>query len=211
MATYDLEEQEKLAELKAWWNKYGNTIVLAVTLGLLAFAAIRGWDAYKGSQSVKASAAYSQLEKAVQQNEAQKVNDLAGLILEDYPRTAYAPLAAFTAAKFHVEHGDRKTARAQLEWVVEHARDEQIVAIARVRLAHVLLDMQAYDEAIKVLDGAHPAAFEAQFAEARGDVYVAQGSKAEARAAYEAAYAATPPAENPARELLQLKLDVLGS
>jgi predicted negative regulator of RcsB-dependent stress response len=211
MATYDLEQQEKLAEFKAWWDKYGNTIVLAVALGLLAFAAIRGWDAYKRSQSVKASVVYSQMEKAAKEKDAKKLNDLAGVILEDYPRTAYAPLAAFTSAKFHVEQGDRKTARAQLEWVVEHAREEQVAAIARVRLAHVLLDMQAYDEAIKVLDGAHPAAFEAQFAEARGDVYVAQGKKSEARAAYEAAYAATPPSENPARELLRLKLDVLGS
>lgn len=211
MATYDLEQQEKLAELKVWWNKWGNAIVLAISVGLLAFAGMRGWGFYLHSQGVKASAVYGALERAVQDGDTKKINDLSGLILQEYPRTTYASLAALVAAKFHVDQGDDKTARAQLEWVVEHARDEPVAAIARVRLAQVLLDMKAWDEALKVLDAPHPAAFEAQFAEARGDVHVAQGKKAEARAAYEAALTATPADETPARELLQLKLDTLAS
>ena len=33
---YDLEEQEQLAQLKAWWQKYGNPILSAVMAALRA-------------------------------------------------------------------------------------------------------------------------------------------------------------------------------
>ena len=210
MATYNLEEQEKLAELQVWWKQHGTLIVMTIALGLIMVAAIRGWDAYKSSQASKAGAVYAEVLKAAEQKDARKVTDLSNLVREDYPRTAHASLAAFVAAKFHVEQGDRKAAQTELEWVVGNGRDEQLKAIARVRLAQVLLDEQGYDEALKLLDAEHPPAFEAQFAETRGDVYAVQGKAAEARAAYQAALAGTPTAEKPTRELLQFKLDGLG-
>ena len=211
MATYDLEEQEKLEELKAWWKQYGTLIVTSITLALLIIAAMRGWDAYHRSQSVEATAVYTRLVEATQGDEASKVTELSTLVREDYSRTVYASLSAFVAAKYHVERGETQTARDELAWVVENGRDDQLKAIARVRLARVLLDMQAYDEALKLLDGEHPAAFQGQFAEARGDIYASQGKTGEARSAYQAALAATPPAERTTRELLQFKLDNLGA
>jgi len=210
VATYNLEEQEKLAELKVWWKQYGNLILVTVTLALFTVAAVRGWDAYKRSQAADASAVYSEVVKAASAKDAKKVADLSALLRDDYPRTIYAPLAAFVAAKFHVEQGDRKAAREALQWAAEHARDEQIKAIARLRLAYVLLDDKAYDEALKQLEGEHPASFGAAFAEARGDLYAVQNKRAEARAAYQEALAATPSEERALRELLQFKLDDLG-
>ena len=38
---YDLQEQEQLDELKAWWGKYGNLILTVATVVLLAFAALQ--------------------------------------------------------------------------------------------------------------------------------------------------------------------------
>ena len=206
---YDLEEQEKIEELKAWWRRWGNFIIVTTTLALVVIAALRGWDAYQQAQARKAGLAYNQVLAAVRASEAQKVRELAALVREDYPRTVYASFAAFAAAKFHVERGDRAAAREALAWVAENGRGE-LKAIARVRLAQVLLDEQAYDEALKVLDGDHPKAFEAQFAAARGDIYAVQGKREEARRAYQAALAATPPGERTQRELLQFKLDGLG-
>ena len=48
MAVYDLEEQEKLDDLKAWWQQWGNLVsgvVLAVALGILA---VQGWRWWQG-------------------------------------------------------------------------------------------------------------------------------------------------------------------
>jgi predicted negative regulator of RcsB-dependent stress response len=210
MTTYDLEEQEQLAELKTFWKQYGNLIVLAVAAALAVFAGYRIWYWYQASQASQASVVYGELQKAAAASDAKKVRDLAGTLIEQYPRSVYAPLGAFISAKVHFGAGDLKTARAQLAWAVENARDPGVQALARLRLANVMLDEQAYDEALKVLAVKPEPTFEAQFEDARGDVLVAQGKRAEAKAAYAAALAKLKPGDDAARELIQLKLDGLG-
>jgi predicted negative regulator of RcsB-dependent stress response len=210
MSTYDLEEQEQLAELKAFWKQYGGMIVLAVAAALLVFAGYRTWHWYQASQTAQASAVYGELQKAASASDAKKVRDLAGTLIEQYPRSVYAPLGAFISAKIHFGAGDLKTARAQLAWAAEQARDPGVQALARLRLASVLIDEKAYDEALKVLAAKPEPAFEALFEDLRGDVHFARGAPAEAKAAYSAALARLKPGDDAARELIQLKLDGLG-
>ena len=122
----------------------------------------------------------------------------------------YAPLGAFISAKIHFGAGDLKTARAQLAWAAENARDPGVQALARLRLANVLLDEKDYDEALKVLAVKPEPTFEALFEDLRGDVLAAQAKGAEARAAYTAALGKLKPGDDTARDLIQLKLDGLG-
>jgi predicted negative regulator of RcsB-dependent stress response len=210
MSTYDLEEQEQLAELKAWWKTNGNTVLTAAIVVLLVVAAWNGWTWYQRAQAAQAGALYDTLQKAARANDAKATRDAAGAILENYPRTTYAALAALTSAKVHFQAGDLKTARAQLTWVIEHARSAQVREIARLRLANVLLDDGAPDEALKVLDDKPEPAFEALFAAGRGDILVAQKKPAEARAAYRAALDKAGDKDAALRESLRLKLDALG-
>jgi len=51
----------------------------------------------------------------------------------------------------------------------------------------LLIDEKAYDEALAQLERATAGGFAARVAEVRGDVFAAQGKKAEARTAYQAA------------------------
>jgi predicted negative regulator of RcsB-dependent stress response len=210
MSAYDLEEQEQLAELKAWWKTNGNTVLGAAIAVLLAVAAWNGWSWYQRAQSAQAGALYDTLQKAARANDLKATRDAAGAILESYPRTTYAPLAALTSAKVHFQAGDLKTARAQLGWVVDHARNAQLRDIARLRLANVLLDDGAPDEALKVLDAKPDPAFEALFAAERGDVLVLQKKPAEARTAYRSALDKASDKDGALRESLRLKLDALG-
>ena len=210
MSAYDLEEQEQLAELKAFWKQYGNLIVLAVSLAAAVVAAYWGWNRYQASQTAQAGATYVELQKAAAANDAKKVRDLTGTLIENHPRTLYAALGALISARVHFGAGDLKTACAQLQWVVDNARDREVQAIARLRLANVLIDEQAYDEALKVLAVKPEPSFESLFEDRRGDVLVAQGQSVEARAAYKAALAKARPDDAAARELIQLKLDALG-
>jgi predicted negative regulator of RcsB-dependent stress response len=207
MATYDLEEQEQIAQIKGFWNQYSNLIVIAVSAALILFAAWRFWNWYQISQSAQAAAIYSELQKAAGANDAKKVRELAGALLESHGGALYASLGALISAKVHFEAGDLKTARVQLQWVVDRAGDPEIQAIARLRLAAVLLDEKAYDDALKALAVKPPATFEALFDDARGDVLAAQGKGADARAAYQAALGRLGPGDDAARELIQLKLD----
>lgn len=219
MAHYDLEEQEQLDELKAWWKQYGNlltNILLAVALTVLAW---QGWQWYQKRQAAEASAIYAVLEQAVMARDTQKINNVAGELTEKYAGTPYATLAALLAAKHSFEAGELKAAKVQLNWVVEHGRDESR-DVARLRLAAVLLDEKSYDDAYKLLESTHAAAFDAMYAELKGDLFSAQGKKADARTAYQAALdaiaakakadGATEAPRTPQRELLQQKLDALG-
>ena len=51
---YDLEEQEQIDELKAWWNQYGRLVIAATTAALLTMAAFQGWRYYRHSQALAA-------------------------------------------------------------------------------------------------------------------------------------------------------------
>ena len=208
MSTYDLEEQEQLAALKAWWKENGGAILLGATLVLAAIAAWNGWMWYQRSQSAQAAVLYDTLQKAARANDLKATRETAGAILESYPRSAYAPLAALVSAKVHFQTGDLKTARAQLQWVIEHSGSDEIRAIATLRLASVLLDDNEPDAALKILESKPPSGFEALFASQRGDIFATQKKRSEARAAYKAAL---EKAEAGAlRYTLRLKLEALG-
>ena len=211
MAAYDLEEQEQLAALKAWWKENGALVITAITLVLFAFAAWQGWNYYQRNQAVQASGLYDTVQQAARAGDLKRVREGAGEIIEHYPRTAYAAMAALVSAKVHFQGGDMKTARAQLAWVAENAKDEGLQDIARLRLASVMLDEKAYDDALKALDAKHGAAFDALFLAARGDVFAASGKKEEARSAYAAALGKADPVDAALRGSIQLRLDALGA
>ena len=210
MAAYDLEEQEQLAALKAWWQENGGMVMTAITLVLLVFAGWQGWNYYQRNQAVQASSMYDAVQKAAGTGELKQVRESAGLILEQYPRTAYAAMAALVSAKAHFQGGDLKTAHAQLVWVTENAKDEGLQDLARLRLASVMLDEKAYDDALKTLDAKHGVGFDALFLAAKGDVFVAQAKKEEARGAYKAALDKAGARDAALRASIQLRLEALG-
>ncbi|HRI90135.1 MAG: tetratricopeptide repeat protein [Candidatus Accumulibacter sp.] len=224
MATYDLEEQEQIAEIKAWWKQYGNLVVAIVTAASIGVIAWQGWNWYQRGQAAKASMVYGVLQKAVADQDLQRVKAASGELLEKFGGTAYAPLAALSAAKVMFDAGDAKTAKLQLLWVVDHGEHE-LRDLARLRVAAVLLDEKAYDEALRQLEGGAGAGFSTLYLNMRGDLFSAQGKKSEAREAYQGALARLDQGDaggkgkntlqasqaNAAyREVLQLKLDTLG-
>lgn len=187
MAAYDLEEQEQLDELKTWWKMYGNLVTGILVAVALAAVAWQGWNWWQRQQSIQASAIFSGLQTAVAQRDAKRARELAGELIDKYSATAYAGMGALLAARTQVDAGDARNARVQLAWAAENAKDMGLRELARLRLAAVLLDDKAYDEALKQLATEPAAPFAPRFAELRGDVFAAQGKNAEARDAYDTA------------------------
>jgi predicted negative regulator of RcsB-dependent stress response len=210
MSTYDLEEQEKIAELKSWWNDHGSLVLTTITVVLAIFAAWNAWNWYRDRQSAEAAALYEVLEKAARANDAKATRETAGTLLEKYSGTTYGPLAALVSAKVNYQAGDLKTAKAQLQWALENARSDEIKAVARLRLAHVLVDEGNTDEALKVISAPPPRGFEALFEALRGDLYLVQKKAPEARAAYKAGLEKADKGDSATRQQLQIKLDALG-
>ena len=189
MATYDLEEQEQLDELKTWWKMYGNLVTGILVVVALAVAGWQGWNWWQRQQSAQASAIFSSLQTAAAQKDAKRARELAGELIDKYSITAYAGMGALLGARAQIDAGDAKNARVQLAWAAENAKDPGLRELARLRLAAVMLDEKAYDEAIKQLAVEPAAAFAPRFAELRGDIFVAQGKTAEARNSYDLALA----------------------
>ena len=210
MKHLDLDEQEQLATLKSWWGAYGN-LVVALLLGCaLTFAGWQGWRYWQARQAVEASTLFESLTKALQESEAKAVRDASGELLEKYSGTLYASMGALTSAKYHFDKGDLKAAKAQLQWVIDKSGSEEFRALARLRLANVLLDEKSLDEALKLLEAKHGEAFEAQFALLKGDLLTAKGQAAEAKAAYKTALEKSAKKGGIAADGIQMRLDALG-
>jgi predicted negative regulator of RcsB-dependent stress response len=206
---YDLEEQEQIDALKAWWRQHGRLLIAAVVAAVVAAGAVSAWRYYKDGQAAKASQLYATLEKAVRANDVKQVKELADQLTDKYAGTPYGPMAALAAAKADFDAGDLASAGRRLQWAAEHTRDDEVRAIAQLRLAGVRLDEKKYDEALKLLDGKHPDSFAGLYADLRGDALLALGKGAEAKAAYKLALEKLP-AQSNYRLLVQLKLDGLG-
>lgn len=206
---YDLQEQEQLEAIKAWWARYGTLIMVAIIAGLLTIAAFQGWRYYRHQQALAAVTLYEQMAQAERANEHKKVRDIAAQITDKYTRTPYAAMAALSAARAAFETGDLAAAKTQLQWVIDHAREEELRDVARLRLAGVLLDEKNYDQALALANGPHGAAFDALYADMKGDILLAQGKRGEARSAYQQALEKSD-AKSPYRNMIQAKLDALG-
>ncbi|HZV54513.1 MAG TPA: tetratricopeptide repeat protein [Rhodocyclaceae bacterium] len=219
MAAYDLEEQEQLDELKTWWKMHGNLVTAVITVAAMAVLAWQGWNWWQRNQAAQASGLYGGVQIAAAQKDAKRARELAGELIDKYSGTTYAGLAALLSAKAQADGGDIKSARAQLAWAADNAKDNGVRDLARLRLAAVLLDENAYDEALGKLTAEPAAALAPRFGELRGDILAAQGKAAEAKTAYEAAIAkldalikeggSEARAHGPYREMLQSKLDAL--
>jgi predicted negative regulator of RcsB-dependent stress response len=205
---YDLEEQEQLADLKAFWNKYGNLLSWVLIIALGSYAGYNFWTYHQRSQAADASSLYEELQKSLTDKDNAKVQRIAGDVETKFGGTAYAQMAALAAAKGAFDANDLKSAKAQLQWVVEHGSDEY-KSIAKLRLAGVLLDEKAYDEGLKLLNTEFVPQFAGAVADRKGDILVAQNKIAEARTAYQAALAAMDK-KNPGRQLVQVKLESIG-
>jgi predicted negative regulator of RcsB-dependent stress response len=191
MATsLDLQEQEQIDALKAFWKQYGNLITWVLILALAAFAGWNGWNWWQRDQAVKAAAMFEELDRAVAAGDADKAGRVFNDLKERYPRTAFAGQGALLAAKVQFDHQQADGARTSLAWAAANASDDDYRAIARLRLAALLAQDKQYDEALRQLDEIKSPPFEALVADRRGDVLLAQGKPDQARGAYQAAWAA---------------------
>lgn len=211
MATQlDLQEQEQLDELKAFWNKYGNLITGLLIVVFGAYAAWNGWQWYQRDQGVKAGAMFEELDRAAVAGDAERSGRIFADLRERYPRSTFAAQGALLAARVQFERGQADAARASLQWLAENGREDEARTVARLRLAALQGEARQYDEALKTLEGAKAAGFEALVADRRGDLLAAQGKPAEARTAYEAAYAAMSD-QVAYRRLIEAKLTAMGA
>lgn len=205
----DLEEQEQLAELKHFWNTYGNLIswVLIVVLG--AYAAWNGWSYWQRHQATQAAALYDEVERAVASRDSQHMQRSLVDMQDRYASSMQAQQATQLMAKVWADQGKTAEAKAAWGWLVQKASDPAYADVARLRLASQAMQDKQYDQAMEQLKGVSPA-MQGLAADLQGDVLQLQGKQAEAVAAYQKAWAQLPQ-NSQYRRMLQAKLNALGA
>lgn len=213
MAAYDLEEQEQLSAIKAWWEKNGNIVTGAALVLALVVAGVQGWRWYEGKQAAEAGGLYSALSQAAMNKDSAKIGVLTDELLAKHEASVSAVLAALQTAQIALDAGDTKTARSRLEWAVASKADPLLREVARLRLAAVQFDAKELDQALETLKAEPLAAYVGRFEDLRGDILFAQGKREEARAAYKKGVEAASKAGELGgnfRAIVQTKLDALG-
>jgi len=206
--SYDFEEQERIAELRAWWED-NRVFVVAVAIALVV--GIAGWEGYKAWKERRledAAMMYRPVAQAARDNDPKKVADAGKPLMEKHPSSFYASETALIIAKNAFDAGNLEEARNRYDWVMNHGVEE-LRGVARLRLAAVQLEQKKYEDALKTLDGNKEEAFVAPAADLRGDIMLAQGRIDEARAAYKLATEKAGP-RTPVKMLAENKLAALG-
>jgi len=212
----DLEEQEQLDQLKAFWQKYRNLITGMVTAALFAYAAYSGYQWWRNSQALEASKLYETMVGAIAKGDKDQTLRAADDLQKDYARTPYAPMSSLIAARIAADAGDNAKALDYLRWAAKNASNDGYLALAKLRLVSQLIEQGSekdFAEADQILKDKPVVGFEALWLERRGDWYLAQKKNAEAKASYQDAWKALDQAKEfpeEARRLLKVKLDAVG-
>ena len=205
----DLQEQEQVDALKAFWARYGNLIMWTITLVLAVFAGYSYWTKMQRDKAGQAGTLYGEMQRAAEAGDDKRAAQIFGDMKSKAPKTTYTQFGGLLAAKTQADKGDAVNATANLQWVAENGNEEN-AAIAHLRLAGLLADAKKYDEALKELALVKPASFAALVSDRRGDVELARGQKDAATKAYKAAYDGLPETAQ-YRILLEAKLTALGA
>ena len=206
---YDLEEQEQIAQLKAFWEKWGTLVSGVAVAALLAYAGWQGYGWYQKRQVAQAEAAFASFNTSIQNKDADLAAKLAGL-QGAFGKTNYASLASLQMAAVLATDGKFEQAQAPLQWVIEHGQVENQGA-ARLRLADIQMQLNQKDAALKTLD-TPVAQYATAFAAKKADIYMMAGDTAKAREVVNAALADAKkavPADALTVEALEAKLKLL--
>lgn len=208
MAALDLQEQEQLDALKAWWRENRLQLMVVVLIAAISIGGWKGWNYYHAKQGADAASLYEAFSMQVVEADASQVNDALEVIIDKFSSSAYAARASLLAAQVNEQVRNISLAKTQLQWVIDHGGEDRLKDVARLRLAALLLDEKHYAEALQLLQAEHPASFNGLYADLKGDVLSAQGKNEEARSAYRLAIEQTS-GQGVYRNLIQMKLDAL--
>ena len=206
----DLEEQEQLDELKHFWKRWGDLISWLLIAVLAGYAAWMTWQYWSNKQALQSSAMYDTVERAAQSGDMAMLDRSVADIKDKFASTSYAQQAVLLAARVYQDKDRAADAKTQLSWVVDKASDPGYQALARLRLAALLIEEKAYDQARQQLAVKAPMSFEPLFADRLGDIDMLQGKSADAVKQYQKAWKGLEPSAE-YRRLVAVKLAALGA
>ena len=215
----DAAEEENIEALKKWWDENGKPLLFFVICVIGGYGAWLLWQNSRATDAETASDLYEEVLSLaisepglpVTEQESLRILELFDRLKVDYSGSVYALYGALFAAQQLVNANDLDAAEDSLQWVLDNQQnglfsqtDEGLILTTNLRLGRVILAKGESERALNLVNGIDPKAFEAGFAELRGDIYVTMGRIVDARDAYIAAQQA-----GSSNDGLRMKLDDL--
>lgn len=180
---HEIEEDLRRDQAVALWKKYGNLVIGAALLLVLAVAAQWGWTTYSTNQRLQASADF--LAAAATEDAAARDAALAKVIAEG---GSYATLARFRLAEAALAADDKAKARGILgEIAADAAADPALAGLAAIQAALLELEIGKPEAAADMVKGMVTEGHGYRLAalEVTGLAALAGGDKAKARTTFE--------------------------
>lgn len=205
----DLDEQEQLATLKHFWDKYGRIVTAVLTVFALSYAGWTGWNVWQTGLEQKSAVRFDEMSRAVAAGDIAKTDRVFADMKEQFGATSYTAQAALLDARMNYEKGNVDATKAALQWLIDSSAESAYRDVARLRLGGVLIEAKQYEQAIKFLSSDISKPFAALAADRVGDAYSLQNKTEEAKAQYLKAYAGLT-ASDEYRKMIDVKLARMG-
>lgn len=191
----DQTDEEQIETVKQWLNDNGTSLVVGIVLAVGGVFGYQSWQNSEREAGEAASKLFEGMMEAVvvapnvelDEETIQSSRFIADTLKKDHGSSTYAIFAAMMMAKLAVEDDDLELAAEELRWVLDQKPARVVSVVASIRLARVLLASEKADEAFLIVEPLQAGAHESSRQEVLGDVYVAKGENAKAKAAYQAA------------------------
>ena len=191
----DQTDEEQIETVKQWLNDNGTSLVVGIVLAVGGVFGYQSWQNSEREAGEAASKLFEGMMEAVvvapnvelDEETIQSSRFIADTLKKDHGSSTYAIFAAMMMAKLAVEDDDLELAAEELRWVLDQKPARVVSVVASIRLARVLLASEKADEAFLIVAPLQAGAHESSRQEVLGDVYVAKGENAKAKAAYQAA------------------------
>ena len=194
--------------LAQWWQENGKYMIAGAVLGIVVMGSWKGWEYYVEFMSAQASDHYEMLHYYVALEQEADALEQLNIIKDDYKVTTYPELASLLMARFRIERGELEIAAENLQWVAENSEHWVLQALAYVRLARVLLELDRPKEARDILlEQAFPEGIDQLGQEVYGDYLAQQGELDQAGDAY---YRAVSKSVQDDYSFIMMKLQEIG-
>lgn len=203
--------QEQGEQVKNWLRENGSAIVMGLVLAFGLMFGFKQWQAWETSKKQQASAEYQTLSSLIEASNMDAAVANYEVLKSDFSKSSYTAMASMMMAKARLEAGQIDLAATALTHAMNNAQPAPVRIIARTRLARLRLSQGDADAALNLLDGASSdIGFEAQFAEIRGDIHLANGDTALAIQSYQTSLDTLDEGVGN-REYLTVKMEALGA